>query len=140
MTTRKVGKASKRRLVTFGTISFILIGYFFFSLGTYVISIGKLSNEQKQLEDKLSLLQSNEQNLKIEIQKLRDPEYVARYARENYLYSKDGEYIIKIESNNKTEADNKTNLQSIDYKWIAGTGILIALIIIFIIKKKTTKK
>ena len=28
--------------------------------------------------------------------KLQDPDYIARYAREKYFYSKDGEYIIKI--------------------------------------------
>ena len=28
--------------------------------------------------------------------KLQDPDYVARYAREKYLYSKDGEIIIRI--------------------------------------------
>ena len=38
----------------------------------------------------------DEDNLKTEINKLQDEEYVARYAREKYLYSKDGELIIKI--------------------------------------------
>ena len=40
---------------------------------------------------------SEEEELKSEINKLQDPEYVARYAREKYLYSKDDEIIIKIE-------------------------------------------
>ena len=31
---------------------------------------------------------------------LEDPEYVARYAREKYLYSKDGELIIRIPDEN----------------------------------------
>ena len=35
--------------------------------------------------------------LKNEINKLQDPEYMARYAREKYLYSKNNEIIIKIE-------------------------------------------
>ena len=33
--------------------------------------------------------------------KLQDPEYVAKYAREKYLYSKDGELIIKIVDENE---------------------------------------
>ena len=33
----------------------------------------------------------------IKINKLQDPEYMARYAREKYLYSKKDEIIIKIE-------------------------------------------
>ena len=35
--------------------------------------------------------------LKSEINKLQDKEYVARYAREKLLYSKDGEIIIKMD-------------------------------------------
>lgn len=40
---------------------------------------------------------SEEETLKDEINKLQDPEYMARYAREKYLYSKKNEIIIKIE-------------------------------------------
>ena len=36
-------------------------------------------------------------NLKEEITRLQDPEYMAKYAREKYLYSKDNEIILKIE-------------------------------------------
>ena len=32
----------------------------------------------------------------MDVDKLQDPDYIARYAREKYLYSKDGEFIIKI--------------------------------------------
>jgi cell division protein FtsB len=38
-----------------------------------------------------------EEELKSEISKLQDPEYMARYAREKYLYSGSDEIIIKIE-------------------------------------------
>ena len=38
-----------------------------------------------------------EENLKNEINKLQDPEYMARYTREKYFYSADNEIIIKIE-------------------------------------------
>ena len=38
-----------------------------------------------------------EDKLNDEISKLQDPEYLAKYAREKYLYSKDDEIIIKIE-------------------------------------------
>jgi cell division protein FtsB len=40
---------------------------------------------------------AEEENLKEEINRLQDPEYMAKYAREKYLYSKNGEIIIKIE-------------------------------------------
>ena len=48
-----------------------------------------------QLEELIGGLEE-EETLKSEIVKLQDDEYIARYAREKYLYSKDGEIIIKI--------------------------------------------
>jgi cell division protein DivIC len=52
--------------------------------------------EKKELEDKLVSLKEKEEELKVDAKKLQDPEYIARYAREKYLYSKDGEYILQI--------------------------------------------
>ena len=39
---------------------------------------------------------SEEEYLNMEVEKLKDPDYVARYAREQFLYSKDGEFNIRI--------------------------------------------
>ena len=44
----------------------------------------------------LVTLKDEEDKLNSDIKKLKDPEYVARYAREKYMYSKDGELIIRI--------------------------------------------
>ena len=52
--------------------------------------------EKSELEEKLARLEAEEKTLKLDADKLKDPDYVARYAREKYLYSKDGEFIIKI--------------------------------------------
>lgn len=52
--------------------------------------------QKKQLEKKIALLKEEEKILESDIQKLEDPSYVARYAREKYLYSKDGEIIIRM--------------------------------------------
>ena len=49
------------------------------------------------LEDNYKKALSEEESLKEEINKLQDPEYMAKYAREKYLYSKDDEIVIKIE-------------------------------------------
>ncbi len=57
----------------------------------------KTNNEIAELKEKYNEKLSDEENLKEEINKLQDPEYMARYAREKYLYSKKGEIIIKIE-------------------------------------------
>ena len=55
-----------------------------------------LINEKQALEEKLAELQAQEKELKLDANKLQDPDYIARYAREKYSYSKDGEFIIKI--------------------------------------------
>ena len=44
---------------------------------------------------------TNKEKLESDVIKLQDPDYVAKYAREKYLYSKDGELIIKIIDENE---------------------------------------
>ena len=39
-----------------------------------------------------------EENLENEVVKLQDPEYVAKYARERFLYTKEGEIVIDMSS------------------------------------------
>ena len=59
----------------------------------------KNKREKKDLETKYSKLLSDKEVLETDVKKLQDPDYVAKYAREKYLYSKDGELIIKIVDN-----------------------------------------
>lgn len=46
---------------------------------------------QQSYEDLLD----TEEALKAEVQKLQDPDYVERYAKEKFLYTKDDEIIIR---------------------------------------------
>lgn len=70
---------------------------------TITLTISKLWSEiylkyreKKELEEKIVDLKTEEKNLEINVEKMQDPEYIARYLREKYFYSKDGEYIIRI--------------------------------------------
>ena len=56
-----------------------------------------LKKEKKELASKLNNLKEQGETLKVEANKLQDSEYVAKYAREKFLYSGKNEYIIKIE-------------------------------------------
>ena len=92
----RMSKKSKRRLVM---ISFMLL----FCVGIIVSSVLKdlltiMDNKKKivALESKYNELLKEEKELKAEVTKLKDPEYVARYARETYFYSLPGEVIIKM--------------------------------------------
>lgn len=50
-----------------------------------------------ELEAKYNNLLDDEEKLEGQVVKLQDAEYVAKYAREKYLFTKDGEYIIDLE-------------------------------------------
>lgn len=51
---------------------------------------------KEELKNKYSELLESEESLEGEVVKLQDPEYVAKYAREKYLFTKDGELIIDM--------------------------------------------
>jgi cell division protein DivIC len=55
--------------------------------------------ETIELENRYQELLEEETSLNSEVVKLQDPTYVARYAREKYLYTKDGELIIRMPEN-----------------------------------------
>lgn len=50
-----------------------------------------------QLENNYEKLLESEETLEGQVVKLQDPEYVAKYAREKYLFTKEGEYIIDLD-------------------------------------------
>ena len=74
-----------------------LLTVFVGNMFSYWSSIFSNIKEKKELESSYVTKLEEEELLKSEIQKLQDEEYIARYAREKYLYSKNGELIIKID-------------------------------------------
>ena len=95
---RKVKKKA-RRIATFGLISIVLIVLIVITLGSVFKEIIDKYYEKKELENKLVSLEEKEKELEQDVKKLEDPEYLARYAREKYFYSKDGELILRIPEN-----------------------------------------
>lgn len=142
MTKRRISKASKRRLTFFGTISLVAIIYFCFSLIYNIYNIYTLSVEKKGLDLLYIELQEESESLKIDIEKLNDSNYLANYAREHYSYSKDGEYILKIDEDTIKEIDNGITEEINKNYIILGLSSLMLLIFIYIIykgKKKNKK-
>ena len=97
---KKVNKGAKRRLFCLFTIFVLLITYVIYSTFTYWKDILSNVKEEKELQKKYAELLEDKEILEDDVVKLQDPEYVAKYAREKYLYSKDGELIIKIVDEN----------------------------------------
>lgn len=137
---KRVPKASKRRLVFLTPFILFITVYFLFTVGYYGFKLVSLKNQEYKLSNDLLILQEEEKNLKTEIQKLKDPEYLARYAREHFLYSKDGEYVIKLSESEQEKTDN-LQLYMEKYIWIL-IGVLslaIGFIIIAVFKKNQRK-
>lgn len=96
MAKKKKNKKAKRRILFLGFGSLIIIAVTTFSIGRYWVEILEKYQEKKQLEKKLTKLKEKEEVLKVDADKLQDPDYIARYAREKYFYSKDGEFILRL--------------------------------------------
>lgn len=92
----KTKTKSRRRMLFLGLTSIIVIVATTFTIGKYWIEIYDKYQEKNRLEKELVSLKNKEKKLKVDANKLQDPDYIARYAREKYLYSKDGEFILKI--------------------------------------------
>ena len=141
MTKRRMSKASKRRLTLLGPLSIFFIIYFSFSLIYNTYTLYHLKSEKKKLENNYAGLQKEAEDLKINIEKLNDPDYLANYARENYLYSKDGEYILKIDEIKKTN----DNIDDINVKLkkqylIYLLSFIMIIIFVYIISKGKKRK
>lgn len=137
---KKMSKSSKRSLVVLGTISLVVIGIFIYNLFSYGYSIYKLKMQENELATQLTDLEHNEKLLKTEIEKLKDSDYIARYARENYQYSKDGEIILELNKDkNKVEEQTKTNF-SYDNIIKIGVCFIFLILVYVIIKNKSSKK
>ncbi len=73
------------------------------SVSKVIVEIYSKNKEKEELNNKLVELKKEEEQLTIDVEKLKDPEYVARYLREKFFYSTDGEYIIRIPKGNVEE-------------------------------------
>ncbi len=96
MAKRKKSKKSVKRLFLLGLTSIAVIVGTTYTIGKYWVEIYDKYQEKKELKTKLSNLKEKEAALQVDANKLQDPDYIARYAREKYSYSKDGEIILRI--------------------------------------------
>jgi cell division protein DivIC len=89
-------KKNVKRVLVFGLFSVAIISFVSYSVFNIVSEIIDKYKEAALLEQKMVALEEKEEDLNNEILKLQDKEYLARYAREKYFYSKNGELIIRM--------------------------------------------
>lgn len=96
MAKNKTKMKARRRMIFLGLTSIAIIFVMTFTIGRYWVEIFDKYQEKKMLEEELLSLKEKAEELKVDANKLQNPDYVARYAREKYLYSKEGEFILQI--------------------------------------------
>lgn len=98
MTKKKKKKTSRLKVrfffafLVFNGIT-VVLGYNLFS---NIMSINRMKVQKKELKEKIVLLEEEKKVLQSDIKKLEDSDYIAKYVREKYFYSKDGELILRM--------------------------------------------
>ena len=93
---KRVKSKTKLRLRLLTLIIVLLIGVLITSVYKDLMQVIKNKSEIALLTDKYNSLLHDEESLQSEITKLQDSDYVARYAREKWLYTLPDEIIIKL--------------------------------------------
>lgn len=97
MAVKKTQKSkSKYRLCLFIPVCLVMIMMIFTAVGNYWVQIAHKYQERSTFKNQLLSMKEKEEELKVDVDRLEDPDYVARYAREKYMYSKDGEIILRL--------------------------------------------
>lgn len=96
MAAKKSKSKMRCRLCLFIPLCLLVLVAVFASIGSYWVQITEKYREKQQLEDRIISLKEKEEELKVDVERLEDPDYVARYAREKYMYSKEGEIILRL--------------------------------------------
>ena len=89
-------KKYRLRIVIYISILAGIVSLLSLSCFNYWKQIYNNNKLKEELEDQSAQLLEDETTLESEVVKLQDPEYVAKYAREKFMFSKDGEIIIKL--------------------------------------------
>lgn len=95
---RRVSTKAKRRLCALSCLLVLVISFFVGTIFQDWVQIVSNKQQLATLNTKYNELLSEAESLNSEVTKLHDIDYVARYAREKYMYSLPNEIIIKIPS------------------------------------------
>lgn len=94
-------KGLYRRLTVFGTLVFLTAIVLASSVWSQTSSLSAKEEKKEQLEKELKNLKTKQTDLKEEISKLKDEDYVTELARRDLFMSGDGEIIFNVEKKNK---------------------------------------
>ena len=95
--TRGKTKKERNRLIIISITMISLLVYFGFNVYSDFSKIKENKTVTNQLKSEYENLLDEEKKLNSEVAKMQDSSYVARYAKEKYMYSSDNEIIIRID-------------------------------------------
>ncbi len=96
--------AKKKKIKFKQLMGFVYLGLAVTLIYYFSINAIRVVNEKKAYEDlliKRDALLLEKANLTKEVELLSDEDYVTRYARDNYIFSKDGEQVVKLPESSK---------------------------------------
>lgn len=99
MAKRRTIKKRYKKLLGFVYLGISVI--FIYTLCVNAIRVIDQQRELTQLQEKKTELEKEKKALSQEVELLNDDDYVARYARDNYVFSKDGEEVVKLPESKK---------------------------------------
>jgi len=94
-------KGLYRRLTVFGALVFLTAIVLASSVWSQTSSLSAKEEKKEQLEKELKSLKTKQADLKEEITKLKDEDYVTELARRDLFMSGDGEIIFNVEKKSK---------------------------------------
>ncbi|MER2458674.1 cell division protein DivIC [Bacillus subtilis] len=94
-------KGLYRRLTVFGALVFLTAIVLASSVWSQTSSLSSKEEKKEQLEKELKSLKTKQTDLKEEISKLKDEDYVTELARRDLFMSGDGEIIFNVEKKSK---------------------------------------
>lgn len=102
----KTSKRKKKKKISLCKIrifvSLIVFGLVTVTLGSNCYDNLKLikekKNEKERLKSQVVILKEEKEILETDILKLKDADYLAKYIREKYYFSKDGELNLKLDN------------------------------------------
>ena len=92
----KITKKDRRRLIIWALLILVISSYLTVFTYQYWSQILENNQNRVELEQQYKNLLDEEEELNTQFTRLQDPDFVARFARERFLYSRAGELIIKI--------------------------------------------
>lgn len=97
---KKVSFKAKRRFFLLSVFCVAVLTFFVASIFQDWVQIVHNKQDISSMNKYYANLLEEEESLTSEVTKLHDSDYVARYAREKYMYSLPGEIIIKMSEDN----------------------------------------